>query len=80
MIKKTERLAAHVAYDSQRLSKTGFDARRQLLRWMPGALGMAMAAPLQMAHAQAYPSKPIRFVVPFPAGGGVDLVARTIGE
>jgi tripartite-type tricarboxylate transporter receptor subunit TctC len=30
--------------------------------------------------AQAYPSKPIRFVVPVPAGGGVDLLTRVIGQ
>jgi len=38
--------------------------------------GMA-AAPLA-ARAQTYPSKPIRFIVPFPAGGSTDAAARVI--
>jgi tripartite-type tricarboxylate transporter receptor subunit TctC len=32
------------------------------------------------AHAQAYPAKPIRWLVPYPAGGGSDFLARTIGQ
>ncbi len=36
-----------------------------------------IAAP---ALAQSYPSKPIRIVVPYPAGGGIDVISRVIGE
>ena len=39
--------------------------------------GTAIAWPLA-ARAQTYPSKPIRFIVPFPAGGATDAVARVI--
>ncbi|MBI2315710.1 MAG: tripartite tricarboxylate transporter substrate binding protein [Betaproteobacteria bacterium] len=33
-----------------------------------------------LAHAQAYPSKAIKMVVPFPAGGSTDLPARALGQ
>jgi tripartite-type tricarboxylate transporter receptor subunit TctC len=32
------------------------------------------------AHAQTWPDKPIRLIVPAPAGGGVDYAARALGE
>ncbi|GER18659.1 Bug family tripartite tricarboxylate transporter substrate binding protein [Variovorax boronicumulans] len=38
-----------------------------------------LAAPL-LAHAADFPSKPIKFIVPYTAGGTTDLVARTVGQ
>ena len=32
------------------------------------------------ASAQAFPTKPIRILVPFPAGGTTDIVARLVGQ
>ena len=42
-------------------------------------LGTALLAPLT-AHAQPYPSRLIKIVVPYAAGGAVDVVARTIAQ
>src|SRR5512134_2285550 len=41
---------------------------------------LAFAITSVSAHAQAYPSKPIKFVVPFPAGGDLDPIARGLGD
>jgi len=43
------------------------------------ALGLALAAATG-ANAQTYPDKNVTIVVPFPAGGSTDMVARTLGQ
>ena len=44
------------------------------------ALAVAMAlAPLNASADAAFPDRPIRFIVPFTAGGITDNVARTVG-
>jgi tripartite-type tricarboxylate transporter receptor subunit TctC len=52
--------------------------RRQFLHLAVGAA--ALPAVLRVASAQTYPARPVRIVVGFPAGGGVDINARPIGQ
>jgi tripartite-type tricarboxylate transporter receptor subunit TctC len=52
--------------------------RRQFLHLAAGAA--ALPAVLRVARAQAYPTRPVRLIVPAPAGGGYDLTARLISQ
>ena len=46
--------------------------------WMV-AIGLIMGIPAAWSQSQ-YPSRPIRLIVPYPPGGAVDPIARTIGQ
>jgi tripartite-type tricarboxylate transporter receptor subunit TctC len=52
--------------------------RRQFVHLAAGVA--TLPAMTRVTRAQAYPTRPVRIIVGFPAGGGVDIVARLIGQ
>ena len=53
-------------------------ARRQFLRLAAGAAALPAAS--RVAMAQTYPTRPITMIVPFPAAGPADVLARILSE
>ncbi len=55
--------------------------KRACSRWTnAGYMLFAAVLCTGAAHAQNYPTKPIRFILPFPPGGGTDPLARIVGQ
>ncbi len=53
---------------------------RLLTKVVTVAVALGASLGMSCAMAQAYPNKPIKFVVPFSAGSATDIVARTVAE
>jgi tripartite-type tricarboxylate transporter receptor subunit TctC len=53
----------------------------KMKKWLSAALvclfGVSVAG---LAHAQSWPTKPIKLIVPYPPGGGTDVIARIVQE
>src|SRR5271154_1898954 len=52
--------------------------RRTFLHLAAGAAALPVVP--RMARAEAYPSRPVHFIVGFPAGGATDIQARLMGQ
>jgi len=56
-------------------------SRRTVLATLGGGLfGASALVPVRAAHAQTFPTRTIRIIVPFPAGGPTDILSRVIAQ
>jgi len=58
------------------MGATALHAIGTVLRWLPAVALVASG----LAHAQTWPTKPVRIVVPVSPGGTTDILARMVGE
>ena len=62
------------------MSGQGARAWHEIARETLLAAVVALVLAASGAAAQPFPSAPVRILVPFPPGGAVDIIARTLGD
>jgi tripartite-type tricarboxylate transporter receptor subunit TctC len=70
---------AHRLEGDARNSGSGHGVKRRRFLQIAGALTASCVVP-RLARAQAYPARPVRWIVGFPPGGAADMVVRLIAE